>query len=104
MKQVLESEFRDAKHTRATYVAALAGFLANAIWAAANVFVGEKFVTVENALVSALFLVALLLVRRNRHGAAASLVSIVFLSHMTFVALTFGYGSGAHQFFLLGSK
>ncbi|WP_226688836.1 adenylate/guanylate cyclase domain-containing protein [Ruegeria arenilitoris] len=101
--RVLLSEIRDAKHTRAANIVALLGFMANAIWTVANVFVGERFVTVENAIVSVLFLLALLLLRRNRHGAAALLISTVFLLHMLFVALTFGYASGAHQFFLLGT-
>ncbi len=101
--QVSANRFQDAKHARATLIVALAGFLVNALWAVVNVFAGDPFVATENALVSAGFLVAYSLGRQERNNLAPFVTSAVFLLHMTFVAFTFGYESGAHQFFLLGT-
>lgn len=101
--QVSANKFQDAKHARATLIVALAGFLVNALWAVVNVFGGDLFVTTENALVSAAFLVAYTLGRQEKNNLAPFVTSAVFLLHMTFVAFTFGYESGAHQFFLLGT-
>jgi adenylate cyclase/guanylate cyclase len=101
--QIPVNGFHNAKHARATVVVALAGFLVNALWATVNVFVGHPFVATENALASAGFLVAYRLVRRERYDLAPFVTSVMFLLHMAFVALTFGYGSGAHQFLLLGT-
>ncbi len=101
--QVPANGVRDAKHARATIVVALAGFVVNALWATANVIAGDPFVATENAVVSAGFLIAYRLVHHERYRLAPFVTVVVFLLHMAFVALTFGYGSGAHQFFLLGT-
>lgn len=94
---------QDTKHSRATGVVAVAGFLVNAFWAFANVFLGEVPVAAENAIVAAAFLCGFLLIRRGRDYSAGLLVSSVFIVHMAFVALTFGYDTGAHHFLILGT-
>jgi len=97
------SNLPDSKHIRATGIVSLAGFLVNAFWAIANGFLGTTLVAAENTVVAVGFLSGFLIVRAGQHHLASFIVSLAFLAHMLFVAFTFGYGSGAHHFLLLGT-
>lgn len=93
----------DTKHTRAVDVVAISGLVVTALWAVANFFSGTAVIAFENIIVAVAFFIALVLNRRGRHDLAPNVVALVFLLHMAFVTFTFGYNSGAHQFFLLGT-
>lgn len=94
---------QDTKHAHATVVVAVAGFLVNAFWALANIFFGVALVAAENAIVGAAFFYGYILIRRRRNDSAGLLVASVFVVHMVFVAVTFGYDTGAHHFLILGT-
>jgi len=64
---------------------------------------GTTLVAAENTVVAVGFLSGFLIVRAGQHYLASFIVSLAFLVHMLFVAFTFGYGSGAHHFLLLGT-
>lgn len=95
--------FSDLKHIRATNIAAIAGISANLPWGIANIFVGNHWVAVENFAVAIGYLAAWLLNRAERHDSAAVFMAAVSYVHLIFGVIVFGYESGAHYFFLLGT-
>lgn len=95
--------FQSLKHARAITIVALAAAIGSATWAAANFLAGTTFVAIENLAVAGLYLSAYFFNRAGRPKAAAMLVVVVFFGHMTFATIAFGYASGTHHFFLLGT-
>lgn len=94
---------REVKHIRALRFVAMAAVGVNLAWGALNQAAHHEFAAFENAIAAFGFLVGWQLSRLGWNKVAPYAVALVFLLHMVFVTVAFGYRTGAHQFFLLGT-
>jgi adenylate cyclase len=91
------------KHIRTVGFVTAAAAVVATLWSLVNLIDGRMAIGTQNMFLASGFFAAFFLNRAGRPTSAATLTALIFLLQMAFATYAFGYSSGTHLFFLLGT-